>query len=282
MDDISQIQRELLSSPAPMLFGPEEVVDGWCSLENIQRSNALRTLGTYPDEVALWERALKLLVDGFPGVWGTIHQSIESPATITRIHLLALEVSSAKAALDMILAGYYSIAFASIRHMLEATAQSMYLHLFPEKHIDWDPEANSPTMRKMINQIKSQLRQNNVNESSVERFESLYESWRLMSKGSHPTGTGLIQVIAQGDEPINAVGSSYRPDFVDAAFDHGLFALLLLLIAFPELRTMEEEWLSRFKSWIDDRQTIRQRMRKRRELEPDLGNGAVTSKHLET
>lgn len=280
-DFVTAAQAELSNTPTPMLYGPSEVVDGWCSLEQSQRATALEVLRGYTSEVALWYRGLGLMLHAFPGDWNIPDGEPDRQATILRINLLGLEVSSAKAALDMTLAGYYSIAMASIRHMLEATAQMVYLSLFPDSHVNWDPEAENPGMRRMCDQIKSELRRRGARLYGEDRFDALYNSWKLMCKGSHPSGAGLTQVMAQEGEERNIVGSVYRPEFIDVIFDHGLWAILMNLIAFPDLKTMDQEWVARFQAWTDDRQVWRQEFRERLGLVSDVGDGAVTSVDLE-
>jgi len=163
--------------------------------------------------------------------------------------------------------------------MLEATAQSMYLMLFPESHIKWDPDDEGPGMRQLVNQIKKELRKKGAED--VDNFEKLYDSWKYMCKGSHPSGAGLLQVIARGGDERNIVGSVFRPDFVETIFDHGLWAMLMVLVTFPSLKVMDEEWNRRFTAWVEDRQTWRQNMLQQRGLEGDIGEGTVTSADLE-
>lgn len=276
--NFSERQIKLSREPTPMLYGNPATVDGWCSLVEHERSTALEILGSYRVEVALWYRGLGLMLDGFPGEWLIPEEEPTNQATMTRAHLLGLELSSAKAALDMTLAGYYSIAMASIRHMLEATAQSMYLMLFPDAHVDWEPEGHGPGMWKLIDQIKKELKKQGADD--VNRYEALYESWKLMCKGSHPSGAGLLQVIAQEGDERNIVGSVFRPEFVDVIFDHGLWAMVMVLTTFPSLKVMDDGWRQRFNKWLDDRQAWRQEMRRKMNMDSDIGEGAIISSDL--
>lgn len=145
--------------------------------------------------------------------------------------------------------------------MLEAAAQGMYLRCFPDRHIAWDPESEAPGMRKMIDQIKKALRESSGNDLEGEQFERLYDSWKLMCKGAHPSGDGLMQVIAQDDDERNMVGPVFRKGFVDLIFDHGIWALMMTLTVFPSVAVMDESWKQRFRGWIDDRQVWRDEFR---------------------
>lgn len=279
--NFSERQIKLSREPTPMLFGSPAIVDGWCSLVEHERSTALDILRAYRVEIALWYRGLSLMLDGFPGQWLIPAEEPANRATMTRVNLLGLELSSAKASLDMTLAGYYSIAMASIRHMLEATAQSMYLMLFPESHVKWEPEDKGPgSMRNLIDQIKKELK--DKGEKEVDRYEALYDSWKVMCKGSHPSGDGLLQVIAHEGDERNIVGSVFRPEFVEVIFDHGLWAMMMVLTTFPSLKTMDSEWNQRFGVWLDDRQTWRQKTRIKNNLDSDTAEGAVSSENLKT
>lgn len=245
----SKMQNEVLSAPFPMIFGSPSVVDGYCSLELGERDIALETLRQHRVECALWYRALKLLVDPLLGEWAFPTNSDEKSNLLLRANLVCLEVSSAKASLDLLLSGYYSLCFASIRHMMEAVAQVMYLMQFPAKAHLWEPGEKPPQMRVMINEVKKALKLKGFEAGESERFERLYDTWALMSKGSHPTGEGLVQVTATEDDPRNIIGPVYRQNLALVAFDHGLFSLEMLLYAIPTLNRADSIWTTNLSQW---------------------------------
>lgn len=262
----SKLQTEVMNTPFPMLFGSSKAVDGYCSLELGERSNALRTLQEHSTEASLWYRGLRLLLDPFEGEWILPKAEPERSAYILRADILGLEVSSAKAALDLILSGYYSLAFAAIRHMLESSAQTMYIVLFPDRTDPWQVGKKNPAMRFLIDQIKSQLKKSGFQPELAERFERLYRSWALMSKGAHPTGEGLLQTKPTVEDPRNIVGPAYRPNLSHVAFDHGLWALQMLLLALHSLGRTNSEWDQDFDQWGHERQAFRDSLRNRDDL----------------
>lgn len=262
----SELQTEVMKTPFPMLFGSSQAVDGYCSLELGERSNALHTLRKHRVEISLWYRGLKLLLDPFEGEWVLPDEEPLKSAYILRGDLLGLEISSVKAALDLILAGYYSLAFGAIRHMLESSAQSMYVYFFPDKTDAWELGNKNPRMRFLIDQIMADLKKRGFESEQVHRFDHLYKSWELMSKGIHPTGEGLLQTRPTVKDPRNIVGPVYRSNLTHIAFDHGLWAVHMLLLLLPSLNRTDDGWQQDFDNWSDDRQTWRTSLRGRDDL----------------
>src|SRR5215208_6794789 len=98
----------------PLLFGPRDVVEGYYDLEVHERNQTFQTLTPYRDAVALWYRALTLHWRAMLGEWEFVDAVPGRPeltAQGLQMQLLGLSVSASKAALDMLLAGYYSVAF---------------------------------------------------------------------------------------------------------------------------------------------------------------------------
>lgn len=160
--------------------------------------------------------------------------------------LLGLGVSSAKAALDMLLAGYYSMAFAAIRHMLETFVQYCYVAVAPMEAAHWyeqpgglDAQTKTPGCKHMINVIK-QHPQLGLHAGF---YDSIYDSWNLMSKGSHPSGQGITQTRTS-DEAKLLFGATYREELCLVGFDHGLYAVDKLLHALVSSREHTDEWRS--------------------------------------
>jgi hypothetical protein len=80
-------------------------------------------------------------------------------------------------------------------------------------------------------------------------IDDIYDSWELMSKGSHPTGVGLLQTEGEHDRH-HLVGATYRPDLCLIGFDAGLVAvahLLPMALIWSKPETAAEEWQRR---WI--------------------------------
>ncbi len=46
-------------------------------------------------------------------------------------------------------------------------------------------------------------------DEATEYFKALYRSWELLSSGSHPSGTGLVQVMDQKGSGLRQIGALY-------------------------------------------------------------------------
>ena len=95
--------------------------------------------------------------------------------------LLTLSISSSKAALELLISGHYSIAFASIRHMFEISIQCLYLEAFPEQHPKWysDPETpdrlpDTPRVFQMCHELHAAFEHSGLTqEDTAESREAL-------------------------------------------------------------------------------------------------------------
>jgi hypothetical protein len=107
--------RPIPQGAPPLLFGPDDVTEGYYELEELERGFSLDALRNHRDAVALWYRGLTLFRRGMIGMWEYLGE--EGPGDIMsawgiQANALGLSVGSAKASLDLLLAGYYSMAFA--------------------------------------------------------------------------------------------------------------------------------------------------------------------------
>jgi hypothetical protein len=199
----------------------------------------------------LWYRALTLYRRATLLNWsiGVTDAGEPDDAELIQMQLLGLGVSSMKAGLDMLLAGYYSVAFGIIRHMLESFVQFIYVIFKPKEARRWQRKAGglraqpkSPGMRDMCDAIQA------APEVQGERLHGLinevYDSWKLMSKGSHPTGVGFLQTDG-GSDNYYLIGATYRPDLSLVGFDAGLVAVAHLLptaLIWAKPDTAADEW----------------------------------------
>ncbi len=231
----------------PLLYGSDEVAEGYYELEELERATTLDALLKHREPVALWYRALTIYRRGMIGEWD-FSDAGEDKTKLTvwglQSQLLGLGVSSAKAALDMLLAGYYSLAYAAIRHMLETFIQYLYVAIKPDEAKLWykqpgGPEAQgrTPGCRFMVNAIKQR-----PDLAPPDFMEKVYAAWDLMSKGSHPTGQGIHQTVGDEEGRFFVIGATYDHDFCLTGFDHGLFAINNLLVALAGLRKQSDEW----------------------------------------
>ncbi len=233
--------------PPPMLYGPDNLTEGYYELEKSERNTTLEALRQHKEPAALWYRALTLYWRGMLGTWD--FSDVDEDMSRLRVYglqsqLLGLGITSAKGALDMLLAGYYSIAFASIRHMLETYIQYLFVAVEPEAASRWyrqsddvDTQARTPGCRQMVDTIKARF--DLVPPAFV---DEVYEAWALMSKGSHPTGEGIVQTVGDDEGEFFVVGAIYNREFCLTGFDHGLFAVVNLLTNLVGLRPQSNDW----------------------------------------
>lgn len=178
----------------PLLLGPPELVEGYHTLEAAERNIGAITLDQYVRAVEVWYRLLTLhnraYLRGFPPISGSPKERI---AWELRSELLTLGVASSKAALDLLLGGYYSPAYATIRHMIETVLVCRYVESWPnvaaafyraDQGLPQPPPPRAPTM---IRDLKKRY------PAEKKLFEQLYRAWKNMSDGSHPSGIGILQ-----------------------------------------------------------------------------------------
>ena len=109
----------------PVLNAPPEVVAGYRTLHLEEARYTGIALQCVPAEIAVWHRYLTL----FNKTMRREHISLSGNQDDThtswglRLSLASAAVASAKLTLDATLTGYYSQAFALIRHMLETWQQ---------------------------------------------------------------------------------------------------------------------------------------------------------------
>lgn len=233
-----------------MLFGPSSVVDGYCKLERIERGVALTTLRSFPADVSLWYRGLTIMEEPFLSTVFLAKGDPTAQATIARLKLLTLSLSTSKAALDLLLEGQYSLAFSAIRHLLESTVQVIYLATFPEHVGNWNIDSETPGMRKMIDQLRKETKPRASLKEYADKFDQIYDHWRFLSKGSHPTGLGLSQIEDQNDSTQHFLGTHFREDLAVIGFVSGHFVLDTLLLGERLTVKPTPGWDERCEMWV--------------------------------
>lgn len=247
-----------------MLYGSEEVVEGYYKLEEIERNVKFQAYRAHRDAVALWYRALSLYRRGIIGEWDFSQYpdgSMELKVAGLYSQLLGLGVSSAKSALDDLLAGYYSLAFAAIRHMVESYIAFLYVAVKPSEYELWyaDDDENgiskkTPRCRYMIDELKNSEEMKQLG-YTADAIESIYKSWSLMSKGSHPTGEGIVQTVEEAGTGY-ILGATYVESHCLVGFDHGFYALSSLLSCIAAVGQPSQNR----EEWNDERKRLRDEM----------------------
>src|SRR5688572_16188488 len=122
------VEPKQIVSRRPILVGPSEVQDGYHDLEECERNQMWDAVQKQTPAVILWYRALTLYRKEMYAGWdfsGYELGSMERSVRVLQMQLLALGVSAAKSGQDDLLAGYYSQAYAAIRHLLETFVQCL-------------------------------------------------------------------------------------------------------------------------------------------------------------
>jgi len=244
-----------LQQEPPLLFGPDHVTRGYYELEELQRGFTLTALREHQDAVALWYRGLTLYRSGMMGTWeypGRQQRGNRVTAWGIQTKLLGLGIGSAKASLDLLLAGHYSMAYAGIRHMLESTLQVLYLAACPLESPMWfgkpgycarelinankkPPKFVPPNSMQMVEQLTKYVPQ------WGDGLKVVYDSWALMSRGAHPASEGMRQTEPESDT-FHVIGPTYVEDLCLTGFDHGLSAVNRQLHALNILKPQSEDW----------------------------------------
>jgi hypothetical protein len=266
-----------------LVFGGADVVEGYYTLEEQERDMSHTVMAMHRDVIHVWYRQLTLYYRGLRGGFYLGVPDKELEAAQLRMKLVGLGISSSKAALDNLLAGYYSVAFATIRHMHESVIQSHYLEEFPEESPLWykrpgaksrqaqrngkKPPANGygpPNVADMIHALKGRR-------SSHERvYQQVYAHWKLMCAGSHPTIEGLLQTQSRTDGR-GVIGGNYNRELAAVGFDHGVAANGALLLEIAQFKPQPPEWLAAAAQTRADHEVWERRMEA--ELAAQVGSG---------
>lgn len=245
------------------VFGSKWFVGGYNALEEIQRRVRLESMTQHMSEIHQWYRGLTLYFVAQYGAWDLSSSTISEERLQARgvqMDLLGLGLSSAKVAIDTLLTGYYSVAFATIRHMTETVLQCFYLEAFPERAFLWRDEPTPENIKRMgagrireklVKRVKS-IKPESDRQPLTEYVEEMFRSWKLLSGGSHPSGSGLAQVVWPESDDMRLVGGTYERYMTLVGFDHGFFAMQGLIEQFEYSNRVNEEWRQRFDYWQEE------------------------------
>jgi len=245
------------SEAAPLMYGPDELTAGYYGLESQERNVGIAAILKHARPVGLWYRLLTLYVEGMrepwePGVEVLSHD--ENAQGVLTSQLLGLGVSSSKSALDLLLAGYYSIAFAAIRHMVESVFRIREVKLNPER-AKYFYDIEPPKSFEVVAEIVKSLKASDPEHES--RYENMRLSWKFLSKGAHPSGEGILQTQTS-DRARFVFEPTYDWRFMIEGLQHGLSATTMLVLTLGERSGLEAGWHDRLnnlnalvKEWAD-------------------------------
>ena len=241
-------QRQPPFIPWPLLPGGDEITEGYYELEFLERAQAAETLVDLRTPTELWYRGLVLYRRGLLGPrihWHDIPEHV--PSLNIRIRLLTLGVTTTKAALDMLLVGYYSMAYAAIRHMFESAVQISYLGVKPEMAHRWpglirEMDLGTSPPNHIALKLVNLLLPFAMNSQEAAKQLPLYKAWELMCKGAHPSMEGARQLEAEKDHQL-VLGATYHPELAHLGFEKGLYAMRTLLRLLALTVEQTDEWM---------------------------------------
>lgn len=230
----------------PLNLGPPDLVEGYHALERMERTVGMGVIGEHAELVNVWYGFLTLYFRAYmSGLRPATGSREERTAWDLRSELLALGITSSKSALDLLLAGYYSPAYAVIRHMIETVVTCRYVENWPkEAAAFYRPESETlqhpprPKSQMMISKLKRRY----PDEKLV--FNGLYRAWSNMSDGSHPSGIGIVQT-RDLESDAGILGATYHPAMFRDGVRPGLITSLLLLREVERLRPPNADWNGR-------------------------------------
>lgn len=135
--------------------------------------------------------------------------------------------------------------------MLETFAQCLYARFEPDEVRHWyeqpggiSVQTDPPGMKEICQQLQANKAVKGTTLHGL--LDDVYAQWRLMAKGSHPSGVGIRQTSTE-DEVRHSIGGNYHRDLCLAGFDVGFFAVvrllpLTLMLLRSEARTQAPEW----------------------------------------
>jgi len=245
MTEDSSLIRTLSGQPTQLLLGYNAIEMHDSELRQVSCERHVHV-------VTLWLNALALFADAFaPGrVFNSNadeDDSVTRKAYALRLQLLGLSGRNSKPALDLIVAGYYTEAFALIRGMLEGWARTLYIRLRPHEYHRWyesETELAEGQLRKKepsFGEVDGVIAADGDTEDRA-FFDEANLRFRLLSMGTHPSGHGITQ-IHDYERGVMLFNPVYREDLCLHAFYHGLFAQRVLLDEVVSLGPQSEDWL---------------------------------------
>lgn len=213
--------------------GVVSLVEGYNHLESAEHIFARRVNDTCARPIRLWYEALNIYRLAMQSQQVT-RKDIDPRIVPLRIQLQAQGVASAKAALDMLSVGYYNVAFAAIRQLMDIHIQCYYLLIRPEDARFWATAlddasivANPPSCRSMVTDLKRFAARNgdDVQFPTEASWQHLYDRWNAL--GSWTFAPAMEAEVGAFSGRSSTVESGPRHDsaLVQMGFFYGLVTL---------------------------------------------------------
>ena len=218
---------------AEELEGIVSLVEGYNHLESAEHIFARRVNETYEQPVGLWYEALNIYRLAMQGQQVT-RKDIDPRIVQLRMQLQAQGVASAKAALDMLSVGYYNVAFAAIRQLMDIHIQCSYLLIRPEDARFWATAlddtsivANPPSCRSMVTDLKRFATRNgeDIRFPTDVSWQHLYDRWSALGSWTFAPAMDAEVSAFSGRSATAESGPRHESARVQMGFFYGLVTL---------------------------------------------------------
>ncbi|MDP9472571.1 MAG: hypothetical protein M3Q71_18220 [Chloroflexota bacterium] len=225
----------------PVLAASDELLVGYLVLEREERRYTEHALSQHGAMVAHWYRLLTLLWFAVESAAPPPDERPRSLDSLLRIQFIAAAAGTAKLVLDATLAGYYTQAFALIRHLLETWLRLEYLHARPDMAEHWYVgEDGRPPRPPGEGAIRKEVYRaaNGDRRQVINRVIQTIDKLNVMA---HPSPHTLQQTIGVHPNQYN-FGANYDAGLCVGALHEGQGALSLILAAFNQDAPQSEAW----------------------------------------
>jgi hypothetical protein len=245
------------------LAGGYSEAEDW---ENAERTgNSTR----HPVAISTWLRAQNLFTSALYSPTPSVRyssgasdaRSAQHKGFWLRYSLLTLSGRASKPTLDLILASYYTEAWALERSMLEGWLKSIYVRWKPEEYRRW----HEPYVENLTGPApKRETRWNDAKEALLGRCDPnnpmLVEDqglireaqlrWEFLNMGAHPSGRGVDQMRNDG-LGLMKFYPEYDAHYCEQALCIGVFIQSLLLREVKELKAFPDGWLQHYDEFMN-------------------------------
>jgi hypothetical protein len=232
-----------------VLNAPPEVVAGYRTLHLEEARYPGIALQCTPAEIAVWHQYLTLFNKTMRREHISLSANQDDAHTSwgLRLSLASAAVASAKLTLDATLAGYYSQAFASIRHMLETWQQMAYVRLNePAARQLFSPDGVREPHQPNQNTIARGIRRFGKSDPVVLQDLGVVETEiSNLKEGAHPTVLTVMQTVTADPEQLR-LGATFNPDLFRRTWRIGIVALAPLLHEIVQIVQVDEDWWNEF------------------------------------
>jgi hypothetical protein len=216
----------------PVLNAPSDAIAGYRTFHLHEAKYTGIALANMPAEITVWHRYLTLFNRTMrrEHISPSDNQDDARTAWGLRLSLASAAAASAKLTLDAALAGYYSQAYALIRHMLESWQQGAYVRLNERAAQLWfSPDGVREPQQPNQNTVIKGIRRFGKNDPMVlHNLTTVEKEISDLNKGAHPA----MLVVMQTDTPDpeqRQLGANFDAELFRRTWSIETIALALLL-----------------------------------------------------